>query len=365
MSRFPAADLILNEAIRAKAFPGAAYGVLFNGEITVGAAGYFTYDPESPMVQTATIFDVASLTKVLATTAMAMSLYDTGRLNLDEPVGERVPLFVVGEPSGSPKHRITARLLLAHTSGLPAYERLFERCLTARTLLDACLRMALESPPATRTVYSDIGFIVLSHMLETIANEPIDAYCKKNFFDPLGMNSTFYRPPEVVRCAIPPTGFDAFLRHRILQGEVHDDNCFVLGGVSGHAGLFSNVADILRFADCILNGGASLFRRETVRLFATRYSDVDPKSRALGWDMPSQPSSSGHFFSHSSIGHLGYTGTSLWIDPEKQVAVVLLTNRTFCDGDHKANFNKIQQVRPLFHDAILRELGFASVCAKY
>ena len=361
MPRFPAAHSILTDAIRDHAFPGAAYGILFRGEmLAMESAGRFTYDANSPPISPETIFDIASITKVLATTAMAMSLYDDGRLDLDEPVHHRSPVFVQEEPADSSKRMVTARMLLAHTSGLPAYARLFEYHRAADDLLSACLRMPLETPPETRTVYSDIGFIILGLLLETIADEPIDQYGKKKFFDPLGMNSTFFRPPEASRSAIPPTGFDTLLRHRFLQGEVHDDNCFVLGGVSSHAGLFSSVADILRFADCVLNSGASLFRTETIHLFARRHSDADPTSRALGWDMPSQPSSSGHFFSPSSIGHLGYTGTSLWIDLEKQLAVALLTNRTLCDDDHKADFNKIRKVRPAFHDAILRELGFAA-----
>lgn len=360
MSQFPAAHSLLIEAVTEHAFPGAAYGVLLDEQVLAAeAVGRFTYDPNSPQVQPETIFDLASITKVLATTAMAMSLWEREELDLDQPVGERLPKFVADEPADSSRRSITARMLLAHTSGLPAYARLFETCGTAQELLNACLRMPLESQPGTRTVYSDIGFIILGHLLEAIAGERLDRYCHRNIFTPLGMSSTLYCPPLKMRPSIPPTGIDTSLRHRMLQGEVHDDNCYLLGGVSGHAGLFSNAADILRFANCILNAGVPLFRPETVSLFTARNSNM-PNARALGWDMPTTPSSSGQFFSPSSVGHLGYTGTSLWIDFEKRLAVVLLTNRTFPGKEWEEVFNQIQQVRPRFHDAVIRELGFDS-----
>ncbi|HWF67591.1 MAG TPA: serine hydrolase domain-containing protein [Acidobacteriaceae bacterium] len=357
MSQFPAAHSFLIKAITEHAFPGAAYGVLLDEQVLAAeAVGRFTYDPNSPQVQPETIFDIASVTKVLATTAMAMSLWERGQLDLDQPVGERLPQFVADEPADSAKHSVTPRMLLAHSSGLPAYARLYEQHRTADALLSACLRMPLESAPDTRTVYSDIGFIILGPLLEAIADERLDRYCHRNIFTPLGMSSTLYRPPAEVSSAIPPTGIDNELRHRTLQGEVHDDNCYVLGGVSGHAGLFSNAGDILRFANCILNAGVPLFRPETVSLFTARNSNM-PNARALGWDMPTRPSSSGQYFSPSSVGHLGYTGTSLWIDFEKRLAVVLLTNRTFPGKEREEVFNQIQQVRPRFHDAVIRELG--------
>jgi CubicO group peptidase (beta-lactamase class C family) len=362
MPLFPAAHALLTEAIREYAFPGAAYGVLLRGEVlAVESAGCFTYEPDAPPVLPETIFDMASVSKVLATTAMAMLLWERGQLDLDAPIAERLPAFIQDEPADSSKRAITARMLLAHSSGLPAYKRLFERCDTAQALLDACLRIPLTAAPGTQIVYSDIGFIVLGHLLETLAGEQLDRYCQREVFAPLGMESTMYCPPPELQPSIPPTAIDDFLRHRVLQGEVHDDNCWMLGGVCGHAGVFSNVADTLRFAACILRGGESIFRPQTVSLFTTRCPDINGDARALGWDVPSKPSSSGQFFGTHSAGHLGYTGTSLWIDFDKELAVVLLTNRTFPGSGPEATYRKIQEVRPLFHDAVIREFWIRNV----
>ncbi len=356
--RFLAAHRVLHEAVEAHAFPGAAYGVLLGKEVlAIEGVGRFTYDLSAPPVRPETVFDLASVSKVVATTAMAMLLWERGQLGLDEPIAKRLPAFIENEPADSLKQIVTARMLLTHSSGLPAYARLFENYPTAQALLDACLRIPLETPPETRAVYSDIGFIVLGHVLETLAQERLDTFCQREIFAPLGMASTLYCPPQALMPAIPPTGIDDLFRHRLLQGEVHDENCCVLGGVSGHAGVFSNVADTLRFAGCILRRGAPLFQLETVALFTTRQDQPPGTSRALGWDTPSVPSSSGQFFSAHSVGHLGYTGTSLWIDLEKGLAVVLLTNRTFPGNSPDGISKQIQQVRPVFHDALMHQLG--------
>jgi CubicO group peptidase (beta-lactamase class C family) len=307
------------------------------------------------------MFDMASVSKVMATTAMAMLLWQRGQLDLDEPVGARLPEFLHPVASVTDLNRarqtITARMLLAHCSGLPAYAPLYENCRTAPALLDACLRMPLAAAPETRAVYSDIGFIVLGHLLETVAGERLDRYCRREVFAPLEMSSTQYCPPAELKAFIPPTGTGDSLRPRVLQGEVNDGNSWVLGGVSGHAGIFSNVADTLRFAECLLRGGGTLFRPETIALFTTRQKMPPATEWALGWDTPTAASSSGQFFSAHSVGHLGYTGTSLWMDFDKDVAVVLLTNRTYPDGSQAGVSKKIQQVRPRFHDAIMQELG--------
>lgn len=365
MTEFPAAQAVLTKAIEERAFPGAAYGVLLRGKLeAVGSAGRFTYATDSPSVLPATIFDIASVSKVLATTAMAMLLWERGQLDLDRSIADPLPEFVSAASPGSPRHTITARMLLAHSSGLPAYARLYEDCHSPATLLQACLQMPLEAPPETQTVYSDIGFIVLGHLLETIAREPLDSYCVREIFTPLGMASTFYLPPPELRPGIPPTAATSPIRPRLIQGEVHDDNCYVLGGVSGHAGMFSSVADILRFAECILRGGAPIFQPQTVSLFTAPHLlplHALGQHRALGWDMPSRHSSSGQFFSARSVGHLGYTGTSLWIDFEKQLAIVLLTNRTFPGNGPEGISNQIQHARPRFHDAVVRQLGLEAI----
>ncbi len=358
---FPAADAVLQQAIRDHAFPGAAYGIWLRGERIAASAGRFTYEPDAPRVEPETIYDLASVSKVVATTAMAMLLWQHGQLNLDQPIADFLPEFseTPDATSHADRQRVSVRMLLAHSSGLPAYARLFETCETPAALLDACLHLPLEAPPGTHTAYSDIGFILLGHLLERMAGETLYSFCQREIFAPLSMEHTKFCPPVAWKIAIPPTQIDETLRHRLIQGEVQDENCWRLGSVSGHAGVFSNVPDLLRFAACILQSGAPIFRPETVQRFTTRDTTIAGSSRALGWDTPSQPSSSGQYFSPHSSWHLGYTGTSLWLDFEKQLAVVLLTNRTFpgngLDGISKA----IQHVRPSFHDALLLELGLA------
>jgi len=352
--QFAQARSILEQAVANRAFPAAAYGVLYRGKvIALDSVGRFTYDNGAETVLPETVFDLASVTKVLATTSMAMLLYDRGILDLETPLGEILPAFVIGRDPGSGKERVTLRMLLAHSSGLPAYARLFEQHTSANGLLRACLQMPLEASPGMRVEYSDIGFILLGKALEVLAGDYLARYCEREIFAPLGITNTFFCPPPQMRPQIPPTVNDTEFRKRIIQGEVHDEHAYVLGGYAGHAGLFANVFDVLTFAGCILSEGLTadghrLFRPETVRLFATRQNPL----RALGWDTPTPPSSSGKYFSPSSIGHLGYVGTSLWIDPERQLAVVLLTNRTWPDRSNKA----IQQVRPTFHDAIITSL---------
>jgi CubicO group peptidase (beta-lactamase class C family) len=352
--RFAAAHAILEQAIHDRAFPGAAYGILLNGEIVaLDSTGRFTYNAESSEVTPSTVFDLASLTKVIGTTAIAMLLHDRGRLSLDARPGEILPGFVIGAPRGSGNARVTIRHLLAHSSGLPGYVRLFEQHHTPEAMLRAALYLPLEAPPGTRAEYSDIGFILLGKALEVLSGESLSQFFQREIAIPLALETARFRPRPDWRSKIPPTENDTTFRHRIIQGEVQDENCFALGGVAGHAGLFSNCTDVLRFAACILNqgrtaSGKQLFQAETVRLFATRQTEPLGTTRALGWDTPTAPSSSGKFFSPASVGHLGYAGTSLWIDPVRNLAVVLLTNRTWPDRFNDA----IRQVRPAFHDAI-------------
>ncbi|HEX5236677.1 MAG TPA: serine hydrolase domain-containing protein [Silvibacterium sp.] len=360
--RFAAAHAIIEQAIDRRVFPGAAYGVLHNGNVVaLDSAGRFTYDPASPSVAPHTVFDLASLTKAIATTAIAMRLYDRGILSLDARLGEILPGFIIGAPPGSGKINVSLRSLLAHSSGLPGYVRLFEQHRTPETLLRAALRLPLEHPPGTHAEYSDIGFILLGKALEVLAGNSLATLFQNEIAAPLSLETARFNPPPAWRNQIPPTEDDTTFRHRILQGEVQDENCSALGGVAGHAGLFSHTKDVLRFAACILNdgrtpSGAQLFRPDTVKLFATRQAQPIGTSRALGWDTPTPPSSSGKFFSAESIGHLGYPGTSLWIDPShdpaRNLAVVLLSNRTWPDRANDA----IRELRPAFHDAIAANL---------
>jgi serine-type D-Ala-D-Ala carboxypeptidase len=356
--RFATAHAVIEQAVRDRAFPGAAYGILLNGEIAaLDAAGQFTYDASSPQVAPSTVFDLASLTKVMATTAIAMALVDSGILSLDARLGEILPGFVVGMIPGSGKERVTLRSLLAHSSGLPGYVRLFEQHHSPEAMLRAALRLPLDVPPDARVEYSDIGFILLGKALEVLCGDLLSRFFDREIASPLGLATARFCPPPDWRQQIPPTEHDTAFRHRIIQGEVQDENCFALGCVAGHAGLFASALDVLRFAACIFSkgrtpSGKQLFQPETVKHFSTRQTAPAGTTRALGWDTPSTPSSSGKFFSTESIGHLGYAGTSLWIDLQRNLAVVLLTNRTWPDRSSDA----IRTVRPAFHDAIAASL---------
>lgn len=353
-AQLAAASRVLQEAIADHAFPGCAFGVYAGGQAAVEALGNFTYDQGSPAVQRETVFDIASVTKVVATTAAAMLLNQRGALDLDMPVAELLPGFIVGREPGSFARHVKIRHLLAHNSGLPGYVELFKAHSTPHALLRACLQLPLPSPPGSRAEYSDPGFILLGKALEVILSEPVGFFADREVFKPLGMTSTCYKPASELRGAIPPTENDTWFRNRIIQGEVQDENAWVLNGCPGHAGVFSNVPDLLRFAAEMFDataGSGRVFEADVVSRFAQRH-EPEGSSRALGWDTPSQNSSSGRFFSRNSIGHLGYSGCSLWIDLDARVAIVLLTNRTWPDR----NSNQIRTVRPAFHDAVRQAL---------
>jgi CubicO group peptidase (beta-lactamase class C family) len=311
---------------------------------------------------------------------MAMILHDRSRLELDTPLIGTMPEFLIdscGEADPR-RHAVTFRMLLAHSSGLPAYEKLFLKARTRDELLFAALTTPLSATPGTHAEYSDIGFIVLAAALERIAEESLDVFCQREIFGPLALSDTTFNPPAEIRAKIPPTadereeakcGADtpvrelpppekqpsvsvcSTFRNRIIQGEVQDENASVSGGVAGHAGLFSTAEDVASFAHAILQGRTP-FHPGTTSLF-TRRDSTPGTSRALGWDTPSSPSQSGQYFGPNSFGHLGYTGTSLWIDPDRKLSITLLTNRTWPDCANQ----EIKQIRPRFHDAIVEALG--------
>lgn len=353
-SAFDPARRVLTDAIAAHAFPGCAFGVLSGGKVVLlGSAGHSTYDSDSFAITAESVYDVASLTKVVATTATAMLLWQRELLDLDTPLGELLPGFVVGRPPEQRARLVTIRHLLAHNSGLPGYVELFRTSTTPDSLLRACLQLPLEAEPGTRTEYSDIGFILLGKALEVVLREPLACWARREIFDPLHLQSTGFNPAAGRRPSIPPTEEDTTLRFRTIQGEVQDENAWRLNGAAGHAGLFSNVPDLLQFAGAILGksseeqSSAPLFSQETLEAFSIRQGP-EGSSRALGWDTPSQNSSAGQYFSPHSIGHLGYSGCSLWIDQKAATAIVLLTNRTW--PDRKSQL--IREVRPAFHDAV-------------
>jgi len=301
-----------------------------------------------------TVFDLASLTKAVATTSMAMILFERGILDLETPVAQLLPDFVTLNPPDQKATReaVTVRMLLAHSSGLPAYEKLFEFAQNRKELLHAALTTPLTAGPGTRAEYSDIGFILLGEILERLAAEPLDQFVQREIIANLGLTRTCFVPPLQIRSEIPPTENDQTFRKRIIQGEVNDENASVMGGVGGHAGMFASAVDLAKFAESLLTNGGAFVKPATIALFTRREESPPGTSRALGWDTPSHPSSSGTHFSATSFGHLGFTGTSLWIDPKRHLSVTLLTNRTWPDRSSQ----QIRVVRPLLHDAIVEAL---------
>lgn len=295
---------------------------------------------------------------MVATTGACMLLYDQGLLALDQAVEKVLPEFTAALPDPR-RALVTFRMLLAHSSGLPAYIKLFQTAKSPAELLAQAFGVPLTIDPGSHAEYSDIGFILLGEAIQRITRQPLDQFCQQEIFQPLGMAACRFRPNKEEKRLIPPTEKDRTFRQRLIQGEVNDENASVLGGVAGHAGCFARAEDVALFAECMLRGGTlpgqpgkPLFQPRTVELFTRREASPAGTSRALGWDTPSAPSSSGKYFSTRSFGHLGYTGTSLWIDPERKLSVTLLTNRTWPDRGSQA----IKEIRPAFHDAVLEAL---------
>jgi serine-type D-Ala-D-Ala carboxypeptidase len=323
----------LDSAIAAGAAPGAVLGVSVAGQRYIYASGRLTRDEPAPAEPT-TVYDLASLTKVVGLTTAVMLAVDDGKLELDAPVQRYVPAF-----QGEGKERVTVRLLLAHGSGLPAWRPLFREADTREQAFALADTTALSSPPGTTDVYSDLGMIVLTQAVEAVYHERLDSLLARRVFQPLGMTSVGFLP-TAERARIAPTELDPW-RGRVLRGEVHDENAARLDGVSGHAGLFGSAPDLLTFAEWMMTGGQAgrwtggpMERSDrptvspSVRREFTRRQNIIPGShRALGWDTPSPGSSAGDLLSPESIGHTGFTGTSLWIDPVHQLAIVLLSNR--------------------------------------
>jgi CubicO group peptidase (beta-lactamase class C family) len=324
------------------AFPGAVLAVgRRDSVLLLVAVGHYSA-ADRRRVTAATIYDLASLTKVVGLTTAVMQLVDAGRLELDAPVQRYVPAF-----QGADKERVTIRHLLTHSSGMPAWRPTFREAASREAALALIDTTALLRQPGDTFVYSDLGAIVLTQAVEAVAGQRIDAFLDANLFGPLGMRATRYLPPESWRERIAPTETDTAFRHRALWGEVHDENAGRLGGVSGHAGLFSNAADLARFAQWLLR--LSKIDSLRVREFTHRQGIPAGSSRALGWDTPSQNSSAGTKLGPNAFGHTGFTGTSIWLDPDRDVFIILLSNRV---NPTRAN-TKIFQVRRRVADLVV------------
>ncbi|MEM7585769.1 MAG: serine hydrolase, partial [Acidobacteriota bacterium] len=353
-------DQVIRGFLAQGAFPG---GVLAVGRgdrlVHLRAFGRFSSAEDAPPVRENTIYDLASLTKVVATTTMAMILVDEERLELDARVVDFLPGFAaegVSAAEQTAREAVTVRHLLTHTSGIDWWSPLYQELQGKQAYLERIQAMDLVYEPGSRTKYSDLGIILLGEILERVAGEPMDAFLERRLFRPLGMNDTGFLPPPERLARIAPTEQDPW-RGRLLHGEVHDENAHALGGVAPHAGLFGTASDLARFARMLLNGGVfehrRLISRATVETFTRRQEGLG-EGRGLGWDIKSpRGSTAGSLFSASSFGHTGFTGTSLWIDPERELFVILLTNRVHPSRDNKL----IREVRPAVADAVVQALA--------
>jgi CubicO group peptidase (beta-lactamase class C family) len=314
-ARLAMIDEVMRSGISAGGYPGAAVIVARHGGI-VWERGYGTLDWRSGVAVDAerTMYDLASLTKVVATTAAAMVLVDQGRLRLDERVTHYLPTF-----SGGAKDQVTIRDLLMHRSGLPA-GRDISRGAGPESARKAVLATTLVRAPGSDYEYSDLGLDVMGFVIERIAHEPLDRFVRQAVYGPLGMTSTMFRPASSLRPRIAPT------EKSLARGEVHDGAARALGGVAGHAGLFSTASDLAVFAQLMLNGGVVGNTRLFADSIARAFTKPGPGWRGLGWQTCPGDGSCGQYLSTRAFGHTGFTGTSMWIDPERDLVVIVLTN---------------------------------------
>jgi len=352
-------DPPVEDGIRRGAYPGAAL-IVGRRDTILFAKGYghLTWSASSPAVDPdSSMYDLASLTKVIATTTSLMLLVERGQVRLDEPVSTYIRELQAPATAG-----ITVRQLLTHTSGLRADipDRELKAIPDSAALMARVLRETPRLPPGSRVIYSDLNAILLGELVGRVAGEPLDAFVAREVFTPLGLHEMMFRPPPRLRVRIAPTG--VWHGHPVA-GTVNDGSAFKLRGVSGNAGLFSTAADVARFAQFVLRGGTSLdgrrrLREETVRLFTSKATAFGARSeaRALGWQaVPTgeSVSSAGTLFGPRSYGHTGWTGTSLWIDPDRDLFVVLLTNRAYVPRARRP-FTLLKQVRGAVADAAAR-----------
>ncbi len=352
-------DPLVQDGIRQGAYAGAAL-VVGRRDTVLFAKGYghLTWSAASRAVDPdSTLYDLASLTKVIATTPALMLLVERGRVRLDAPVATYLP-----ELQGTPTAGVTVRQLLTHTSGLRAdipdaqLKALRDSAAVMRRVLSEAPRVA----PGTRVIYSDLNAILLGALVQRVTGEPLDGFVARELFAPLGLRATMFRPPVRLRPWIAPTGV---WRGHPVSGVVNDGSAFRLRGVSGNAGLFAPATDVARFAQFMLREGAlpdgrRLLKQETVRLFTTKAADFGhgSEARALGWQaLPTgeSVSSAGARFGPHSYGHTGWTGTSLWIDPDRDLFVVLLSNRAYAPRARRP-FTILKGVRGHVADAAAR-----------
>jgi beta-N-acetylhexosaminidase len=398
-SKLSAAYDLLDRSVADGAFPGGVLAVGCKSELWIHPFGKQSYEPSSRAVKSDTIYDLASLTKPVVTTTLIAMEIEAGRLNLDSSIGLYLPEWNSG-PQRDWRDKVTVRHLLTHTSGLPGHVTYYQSLKSKQEIIKHAISEQLTNVPGEKCEYSDPGFMLLGAILESTTGWSLETLALHRIICPLEMRRTMFDPSAIrtgprnfdeylyrgtgitnvlmagidptdgtshtvvqarrlIEILVAPTGTDSPLRNRELRGEPHDDNTFVMGGVAGHAGLFSTAGDLSAFCQMMLNGGIYAHRRLLKRATVEEFTTAQPlakNTRSLGWVVPTEPSASGKYFSSRSFGHAGFTGTSIWCDPEKDLFVVFLTNRV-----HPVRTNeKIQQVRPLLHDAVAEALGFTT-----
>jgi CubicO group peptidase (beta-lactamase class C family) len=351
---FAEVDATVRDGIQRGLYPGAVV-VIGRRDSVLYARGYghYTWSPASRVPDPdSTMWDIASITKIVATTSAAMRLVDRNKLQLDAPVHRYLPRF-----SGGPKNRVTVRMLLDHTSGLRSYVPFYTRAHRSRArMIDLLYAQPLVRAPGDSAEYSDLNALLLGLLVEKISGVPLDQLARREVFMPLGLSSTMYKPPASLRPRIVPSGI---WRGHPVPGEVNDQNAVAMGGVAGHAGVFSTGMDLARYATVWLRAGAGPREQwvspATIRRFLVK--GPNSGSRLLGWDTPElegdEPSVFGTLISDAAYGHTGFTGTELWIDPSRDLYLVFLTNRAF-DPRTRDSLKELKVVRAALSDAAIR-----------
>ncbi|MCI0449131.1 MAG: beta-lactamase family protein [Chlorobi bacterium] len=364
---FSSVDRLIEDAVRSQAFPSA---VLIVGNlkqvIYENSYGRLTYDENSEITTLRTIYDLASVTKVIATTAAIMKLYKENKIDLNAPVAGYIPEF-----NNNGKSDITVMNLLVHNSGLTAWTPFYQdtNMSEPQKVKEAVYSCTKEYSTGTQTIYSDYNAFLLGELVERISGKKLDKFCKENIFRPLSMTETFFLAPVSEDYRIAPTEYDSYWRNQLLIGYVHDEMAALLEGVSGNAGLFSTAPDLYKFMKMMLNKGIykepgsthydTLFNSETVELFTSKVTGLGyNNTRALGWETKPEPTKyppqCGYKFSNNCFGHTGYTGTSVWADKDKDLIIIFLTNRVY----PKRGNEEIRVIRPKIHDEVCRIMGY-------
>ncbi len=349
--KFNEVDSLMNWAIKDSVFPGAVLVVGYKGKLIYEKAfGNYTYEKGSEKVTTATIYDIASLSKVVGTTPALMFLVQQGKINLDDKVCKYLPNFI-----SYGKDKILIKNLLLHNSGLPPFIKFYEKCKTRENAYEIIDNLQLSYEPNTKVVYSDLSMITLQRIIEKVTGESLDKFLTTNLFDVLGMKNTMFNPNKKLKKQIAPSEIDEIYRKRLIQGEVHDENAYFFGGVSGHAGIFSTGHDLAIYVQTLLNGGwfanKKLFDQDLINNWTDK--NYTKSERGYGWDVKSgNKPSCGNKFSDKSFGHTGFTGTSIWVDKEKELFVILLSNRCYPSRENTKHI----RFRPLIHGKIVEVL---------